>query len=126
MNLVDTSGWIEFFSDGPYASYFLEALRDMDKVIVPTLCFYEVFSYVMREMSDSEALQVVAFMQQSQSVDLTDAIAVFAARLSAKHNIPLSPGITLATAQLNNAVIWTQEPHLQYFPGVKYFPKKNG
>lgn len=124
MNLVDTSGWMEFFNDGPYASYFLEALRDMDKVIVPTLCFYEVFSSVMERMSDSEALQVVAFMQQAESVDLTDAIAVLAARLSTKHNIPLSPGITLATAQLNDAVIWTQDTHLKDFPGVKYYPKK--
>ncbi|UZJ42591.1 type II toxin-antitoxin system VapC family toxin [Prosthecochloris sp. SCSIO W1101] len=124
MNLVDSSGWIEFFNDGPYASYFLEALRDMNKVIVPTLCFYEVFSYVMKNMSDAEALQVVAFMQQSQSVDLTDAVAVLAARLSAKHNLPFSPGITLATAQLNHAVVWTQDPFLKDFPDVKYYPKK--
>lgn len=124
MNLVDSSGWIEFFNDGPYASYFLEALRDTNKVIVPTLCFYEVFSYVMKNMSDAEALQVVAFMQQSRSVEMTDAVAVLAARLSAKHKIPLSPGVTLATAQLNNAVIWTQEPFLKDFPGVKYYPNK--
>ncbi len=124
MNLVDSSGWIEFFNDGPYASYFLEALRDMDQVIVPTICYYEVFSYVMRGMSDAEALQVVAFMQQSRSVELTDSIAVLAARLSAKHNIPLSPGVSLATAQLNNAVIWTQDSFLKDFPGVKYYPKK--
>lgn len=126
MNLVDSSGWIEFFQDGPYASYFLEALRDMDKVIVPTLCFYEVFSHVMREMSDAEALQVVAFMQQARSADLTDSIAVLAARLSAKHKLPLSPAIVLATARLNKAVIWTQDPVLKDFPGVKYYPKKRG
>lgn len=126
MNLVDGSGWIEFFQDGPYASYFLEALRDMDKVIVPTLCFYEVFSHVMRDMSDAEALQVVAFMQQARSVDLTDSTAVLAARLSAKHKLPLSPAIVLATARLNKAVIWTQDPALKDFPGVKYYPKKRG
>ena len=126
MNLVDSSGWIEFFQDGPYASYFLEALRDMDKVIVPTLCFYEVFSHVMREMSDAEALQVVAFMQQARSADLTDSIAVLAARLSAKHKLPFSPAIVLATARLNKAVIWTQDPVLKDFPGVKYYPKKRG
>ncbi len=124
MNLVDASGWIEYFNDGPYASYFLEAIRDMSDVIVPTLSFYEVFSFVMKDMSDSEALQVVAFMQQARSVDLTDAVAVLAARLSAKHDIPFSPGITLATAQLHQAVIWTQDAHLKDMPGVKYYPKK--
>ena len=124
MNLVDTSGWIEYFNDGPYASYFLEAIHDMNNVIVPTLCFYEVFSHVMTELSDAEALQVVAFMQQARSFDLTDAVAVLAARLSSKHNIPLSPGVTLATAQLNNAIIWTQDPFLKDFPNVKYYPQK--
>ena len=124
MNLVDSSGWIEFFRDGPYASYFLEALRDMDEVIVPTLCFYEVFSYVMKDMSDGAALQVVAFMQQARAVDMTDSVAVLAARLSAKHKIPLSPGVILATAQLNNAVIWTQDSFIKDFPGVKYYPEK--
>lgn len=125
MNLVDSSGWIEFFKDGPYASYFLEALRDMDKVIVPTLCYYEVFAYVMKDMSDAEALQTVAFMQQARSIDMTDSIAVMAARLSAKHTIPLSPGVILATAQLNKAVIWTQDKSLKDFPGVKYYPEKS-
>ncbi|MBL6956371.1 MAG: type II toxin-antitoxin system VapC family toxin [Chlorobium phaeobacteroides] len=124
MNLVDSSGWIEFFNDGHYASYFLEALRDMDKVIVPTLCYYEVFTYVMRGMSDTEALQVVAFMQQAESVELTDAIAVHAARLSAKHTIRLSPAITLATAQLHHATIWTQDACLKDFPEVKYYPNR--
>jgi len=124
MNLVDSSGWIEFFNDGPYASYFLEALRDMGEVIVPTLCYYEVFAYVMRGMSDTEALQAVAFMQQAESVDLTDAIAVHAARLSAKHTIRLSPAITLATAQLHRATIWTQEACLKDFSEVKYYPNR--
>ena len=43
MNLVDSSGWLEYFADGPNAKVFARPLRDPEDLIVPTVCLYEVF-----------------------------------------------------------------------------------
>ena len=123
-NLVDTSGWLEFFTDGPYASYFLEALRDMDRVIVPAHSYYEVFAIVMRERDESDALQVAALMQQARPVDITAAVSVFAGRLGVAHQLPFSSSVTLAVARLNHATIWTQDACQKDFSGLNYYPKR--
>jgi hypothetical protein len=36
MNLVDSSGWLEFFADGPNASFFAKPLEKVDELVVPT------------------------------------------------------------------------------------------
>ncbi len=38
MNLVDTSGWVEFFFGGPNAAYFTRAIEEFDE----TVTHYEV------------------------------------------------------------------------------------
>ena len=37
MNLVDSSGWIEYFADGPNADIFSEPLQDMSNLIVTAI-----------------------------------------------------------------------------------------
>jgi hypothetical protein len=37
MNLVDSSGWLEYFADAPNAKFFQSAIEEIDDLIVPTL-----------------------------------------------------------------------------------------
>ena len=48
LNLVDSSGWIEFFTDGPNAGLFADPLSDATRLVVPTVSVYEVFRVVLR------------------------------------------------------------------------------
>ena len=41
MIVVDSSGWIEFFQDGPKAGLYAKYLKDLEKV-TPTVVVYEV------------------------------------------------------------------------------------
>ena len=43
LNLVDSSGWIEFFTDGPNAGMFADPLSEASRLVVPTVSLYEVF-----------------------------------------------------------------------------------
>lgn len=43
MNVVDSSGWLEFFADGPNAALFAEPILETEKLVVPSVCLYEVF-----------------------------------------------------------------------------------
>jgi toxin FitB len=42
MVVVDSSGWIEFFSDGPKADAYARHLKEPEKVATPAVVLYEV------------------------------------------------------------------------------------
>lgn len=79
MNVVDPSGWLEYFADGPGAGFFAGAIEDADALIVPTISLYEVFKRILQQRDESAALSAVALMQQGAIVDLTAPVALSAA-----------------------------------------------
>lgn len=126
MNVIDSSGWLEYFADGPNASFFSGPLQKTSEIIVPTITLYEVFKTVLRQRSESDALQAVALMQQGSVVDLTSGIAILAAKLSAEIRLPMVDSIILASARTYEAVVWTQDSDFEGIDGVKYIAKKSG
>jgi len=122
MNIVDSSGWLEYLSAGPNASAFEKALMNTEALLVPTLCLYEVSKIVLRERGEDDALQVVALMRQARTADLTPEIALLAARISLDFKMPMADSIILATARLYEATIWTQDEHFKNIKGAKYIP----
>lgn len=124
MNVVDSSGWLECFADGPSAKHFIVPLKDTASLIVPVITIYEVFKVVLWERGETEALQAAAAMQKATVSDLTTPIALSASKLSLKHSLPMADSIILATAQLHDATIWTQDADFKGMPGVEYFPRR--
>jgi len=122
MNVVDSSGWLEYFADSPYAENFDVPLQDIKNLIVPTICLYEVFKVVLRERGEEDALQAVATMRQGKVVDLTQEIAIQAAKNSYDFKIPMADSIILTTARLFRAVIWTKDRDFKKFNDVQFFP----
>ena len=55
MVVVDSSGWIEFFSDGPKAGAFARYLKKTDNIVTPTVVLYEVYRKIKRERGESLA-----------------------------------------------------------------------
>ena len=124
MNIVDSSGWLEFFSDGPNADHFAQPLSDRDNLLVPTIILHEVFKVVLRERGENDALQAAALLRQGDIVALTEDISLSAARLSILHKLPMADSIILATARAREATIWTQDEHFNGLDKVKFFSKK--
>ena len=123
MNVVDSSGWLEFLSNGRNAKHFAEPLQDLAALVVPSISVYEVFKVVLREKGENEALQVAAAMERGQVVDLTSELAMAAAGLSVELGLPMADSIILATARAHEATIWTQDADFKAIPGVKYFER---
>jgi predicted nucleic acid-binding protein len=123
MNIIDSSGWLEYFSDGQNAKHYLPALSDTSTLIVPVITIYEVFKVVLRESTENEALQAVAAMQKGKVIDLTANIAMNASKLSLHHNLPMADSIILATARAYKCTIWTQDTDFKNMEGVNYFSK---
>ena len=124
MNLVDSSAWLEFFADGPNAGIFAEPLEETDLLLVPSVCLYEVFKIVLRQRGEAAALQAVALIRQGHVVDLTERIALLAAKLSLLEKLPMADSIILATARLHDAHIWTQDADFEGLENVMFVAKK--
>jgi predicted nucleic acid-binding protein len=123
MNVVDSSAWLEYLADGPNAEYFSAPLVDTDNLIVPTVCIYEVFKAVLRQRGEDAALQTVALMKQGSTINLTDDLALQAAKISLEYKIPMADSIIMATARAHEAVLWTQDQDFKDLENVNYFPK---
>lgn len=125
MNVVDSSGWLEYFAAAPNSGFFAGAVEATDELIVPTLSVYEVYKRVFQQRGEGDALQAVALMQQGSVVDLTTSIALEAARTSAALGLPMADSIILATARAFGATLWTQDSDFATIEGVKYIAKES-
>ncbi|HEY76960.1 MAG TPA: type II toxin-antitoxin system VapC family toxin [Thermoflexia bacterium] len=123
MKVVDSSGWLEYFGDGPNADLFASAIESVEELVVPTLSLYEVFKRVLQQRGEGEALQAVAVMMEGQVVELTAEIALEAARLSVAEGLPMTDSVMLATARVCGAELWTQNGDLEGKEGVRYIGK---
>jgi len=124
MNVVDSSGWLEYFADGPNADFFAPAIETTSELIVPAVSVYEVFKRVLQQRSESEALQAIAVMMRGRGVDLDAQLALAAARVSTQYRIPMADSIILATARVHGAILWTQDEHFEQLESVRYIAKQ--
>jgi len=124
MNLVDSSGWLEYFADGPNASFFEPPILDLKNLIVPTLSLFEVFKRIIQQKDEGAALQAIAVMQQGKVIDLSTALSIDAARLSVELKIVMADSIMLATSRSYDTVLWTQDSDFTDIENVKLSMKK--
>lgn len=120
MNIVDSSGWIEYFINGANAGLFEPLIGDLETLITPTICLYEVFKRVLSEFGEERALEVIGIMSVSQIADLDRQTAIEAARISKELKLAMADSIILATARSHGATLWTMDAHFQEFEGVRY------
>jgi len=124
VNVVDSSGWLEYFVNGPGADHFAPAIEDLDALLVPEICMLEVARVVFRERGEHAALQALALMEQGQVVGLDFSLMLQAAFLGQVHKLPLADSVVLATGRQRDAIVWTQDTDFEGLEGVKFFPKK--
>jgi predicted nucleic acid-binding protein len=120
MNVVDSSGWLEYLADGPNAQFFATAVETTDDLVVPTISIYEVFKRLLVQRGEDEALEAAVAMQQARVEPLSTMLGLEAARLSAELGLPMADSIMLATARQHEAVLWTQDSDFEGLSGVKY------
>jgi predicted nucleic acid-binding protein len=122
-NVVDSSGWIEYFTESPNATFFAPAIENTARLVVPSVSILEVFKWVLRKHGENAALKTAGVMQQGRVTNLDSAVALSAAKLGAELRLPLADSIIYATAQNYNATLWTQDADFKELAKVHYRPK---
>jgi predicted nucleic acid-binding protein len=124
MNVVDSSGWVEYFTKGSNARFFIPPVQDVENLLVPVICIYEVFKRLALDLGEENALQAVGIMSYGRVIELDRKVAIDAAQLSLELKLAMADSIILATAREYDAVLWTQDAHFKGLDGVKYIEKK--
>lgn len=124
MNAVDSSGWLEYFADGPNADFFAPAIEDTQQLIVPAICINEVFKRILQQRGLGAAETRIADLYKGTIIELSAPLAVSAAVLSDRLKLPMAASLILATARSHGATLWTQDEHFKEIEGVRYIPVK--
>lgn len=124
MNVVDSSGWLEYLADAPNAPLFAPAIDDIGHLIVPSITIVEVFRRTYQQRSEADAIAAASLMRRGRVVDLDFTLAANAGKLGVDSKLPLADSIILATARAYGATLWTQDADFDGLAGVRYFPKR--
>ena len=90
MNVVDSSGWIEYFLDSARADLFAAAIESNLLLVVPVISIYEVYKFLVKQTTEAIAGQCIEVMQRGRVVDFTPARAVAAAKIAHKHQLAMA------------------------------------
>jgi predicted nucleic acid-binding protein len=121
--VVDTSAWIEWLTGSALGRKLGKNFPDKAECIVPTIVQLELSKWLVRELGDDQADQVIAYTQKCQVVPLDTAMALLAAELHRKHKLATADAIVYATAQYIGAELLTCDAHFENLPDVVFFPK---
>jgi len=119
LNLVDSSGWIEFLLDTDRATLFLDPIMDHENLIVPSVSIYEVVKRIRRDTGEKDAVTALNAMVKGRVIELDLSLAMDASR----YDLPMADGIIYATAVRCGATLWTQDEDFETLPNVRFFAK---
>lgn len=123
MILVDSCGWLEYFTDGPLADKYYKFLSKPHEIIVPTIVLYEVYKKIRKETTEENSLLAVAQMKTSNIIPLKENIALSAADLGLQFSLPMADAIVYATARHENAILATGDEHFRGLEAVNFIEK---
>ena len=118
--VLDSSCWLEYFSNSPRAALYAEVIEHTETLIVPIITIYEVYKVALREFGMAHANQAVALMREGQLVDINLNLVL----TGAANGLPMADSLIYATAQTRGAILWTQDGHFKALAGVKFFAKE--
>ncbi len=124
MTVIDTSGWLEYLSDGPLAAQYEKYLAKAETIITPSITLSEVYKKVKKAKGAEVALAVVAQIEKTTVIALDEEIALIAADQALTHSLPLPKAIAYATALREEAQLLTADPHLKGLEQVTFLEKK--
>ena len=123
MNVVDSSGWVEFFQAGANGLVFKPVIELRDQLLVPTIALFEVHKVLSRSLPSDLVDRCLAVMRLGRVLDLTDQRAIAASKVSREHRLALADAAMYSMAQEHRASFWTQDIDYQDLPDVRYFSK---
>ncbi|WP_087882005.1 type II toxin-antitoxin system VapC family toxin [Caballeronia mineralivorans] len=123
MRVIDTSAWIEWLVGSALGKKLSKEFPDKSRCVVPTIVQLELSKWLVREVGEEQADQVIAYTQKCVVVPLDTATALLAADLHRAHKLATADAIVYATAQQQGADLLTCDAHFKDLPDTVFSPK---
>jgi len=121
--IVDSCGWLAYFSDEGHADKFAPHIEGDDPVVVPSIVEYEVYRWALRELGEDRALQYAAVLSRGVAAPVTAEAARRAAEIGHQHKLAACDAMILAIAEHLSVPLVTADEDLRYLPGVVFHAK---
>ena len=116
--VIDSSGWLEYLTDGAKSEAFAPYLESERGVIVPTVVIYEVRKILTLKKSKTLADMFISDVLRRTIADFDDLLAVKSAELSVEYKLAMADAIIYGTAQHFQVELVTSDKHFENLPGV--------
>lgn len=123
MIVVDSCGWLEWFTDGLLADQYQQYLENQDELLVPVIVLYEVYKVLKRQVGEEKALLAFGHMKSSAVIPLDEHLALLSADVSLRHNLAMADAMVYAVALANNCPLITSDVDLDALPRVTFISK---
>ena len=123
MKVLDTCVWIEATLATATGKRYESLLSDATQLVVPTLVYYELRRWALREYSVRYADQLQAGLQAFTVAPLDAIVALHAADLADEFKLSTADALIYATALRHDAELVTCDAHFKGLPSVEYSPK---
>jgi predicted nucleic acid-binding protein len=118
MNLVDSSGWIEYFMNGPLAERYAGYLNKSSEVLTPTVVLFEVYKKIKKELNEEQALLAAAQIEKTEIAAFSPTIAYRAADLALHYKLHMADAIVYATSDIYKVPTITSDADFKGLPNV--------
>jgi len=122
LKVIDSYGWIEYFSDGPLAKKYASYIEDANEndAVTPTVVVYEVYKRLKKERGEQIALEAYAQITRTRIVELDEQSALKAADMSLERGLAMADAIVYSTARAYSAQLITSDKDLKDLPGIRF------
>jgi predicted nucleic acid-binding protein len=120
MIIVDSCGWLEWFTDGELADRYKDYLASQEKLLIPAIIIYEVYKVLKRETTEEKALLVVGYMENASVIPFDDHLAIAAADIALQEKLAMADAIIVAVSRAHNCRIISSDSDLKNQPNVTY------
>jgi len=123
MIIVDSCGWLEWFTGGKLADDYERYLTDQDALLVPSIILYEVYKVLKRDAGEEKALLAIGYMKSSRVIPLDETLALASADIALREHLAMADAIIVATALAHQCDIISSDSDLKNQSRVKYISK---
>jgi len=124
--LLDSYGWIEYFTEGPLAGKYAKYVEDVNEenTVMPTIVVYEVYKKIKGEISEEKALEAYAQLMRAKVIPIDISLAIEAADFSLKLGLGMADALIYAAAKREGARIVTSDEHFKGLEDVEFIEEK--
>ena len=119
--VIDSYGWIEYFSDGKLAekySKYIEKSRPSN-FFTPSIVIYEVYKKFQTSYSEEDAITAIAHIENhTKVIEINTTYAILGADTSINNKLPMADALIYAVAKHLNAKLITSEMHFRELNNV--------